>query len=279
MATDIKKILAGKTLGFLGGGNMAEAIIKGLIANELLDPARIIASDPLSDRCAYLAETYGIEANGDNVSLVNKADVIVLAVKPQVTQKVLAEVGTHMGAPKLMISVVAGVSIKTFAENVAEGTRIIRTIPNTPVTVMAGAVAIAADSPARPEDFEYTEAMFGAVGRTVRIDEKLIDTATGLSGSGPAFMFIMIEALADGGVNMGLTRDVALTLAAQTMMGAAKMFLESGIHPGRLKDMVTSPGGTTIAGLHQMEIGNVRASLMNAVEAATNRSKALGKIS
>ena len=279
MSQDNPNILEGKTLAFLGAGNMAEAIIKGLTANRVMAPGRIMASDVSEARCRYMAETYGIELLADNTDLVKRADVIVLAVKPQVTQEVLSAIAPHTGPSKLIISVVAGVCVERFAENLKKGTRIIRTIPNTPVTVMAGAIAIASDSEALPEDFAYTEAIFGTVSRTVRIDEKLMDAATGLSGSGPAFMFVMIEALSDGGVNAGLPRDVAQTLAAQTMMGAAKMFLESGLHPGKLKDMVTSPGGTTIAGLHQMEQGGVRISLMNAVKAATNRSKALGKMS
>jgi pyrroline-5-carboxylate reductase len=210
---------------------------------------------------------------------VEKADVLILAVKPQVTTPVLQFAGAGMGPNKLLVSIVAGVPVSAIAALVAAGTRIIRTIPNTPLMVMAGAVAIAADSPALPADFALARRIFDACGRTVMIEEKLMDAATGLSGSGPAYVFLMIEALADGGVKAGLTREVALTLAAQTLLGAARMCLTSGRHPGQLKDMVTSPGGTTIAGIHALEAGGVRAALMNAVEAATRRSKELGKLS
>jgi pyrroline-5-carboxylate reductase len=273
----LSESLNGKPLAFVGAGNVTEAIVKGLIAKDVISPGQILASDILEERRQYMSTTYGIKVTGDNADLVQRADVIIVAVKPQVTQVVLEDIGLYMGPSKLMISVVAGVSINTIAKSVKDGTRIIRTIPNTPVTVMAGGVAIASDSPANSQDFKVAQAVFQPVSRVVFIEEKLMDAATGLSGSGPAFMFVMIEALADGGVKMGMTREVAQTLAAQAMLGAAKLFLESGKHPGQLKNMVTSPGGTSIAGVHAMEAGGVRAALMNAVEAATLRSKELGK--
>lgn len=272
-------LLEGKTIGFIGAGNMAEAIIKGLISRGVVLSERVLASDVLAERRAYIADTYRVGVEEDNRLLVDKADVLVLAVKPQVTGPVLEFAGAGMGPGKLLVSIVAGVSVAAIAALVAPGTRIIRTIPNTPLMVMAGAVAIAADSPALPTDFELARRIFDACGRTVMIEEKLMDAATGLSGSGPAYVFLMIEALADGGVKAGLTREVALTLAAQTLLGAARLCLTSGRHPGELKDMVTSPGGTTIAGIHALEIGGVRAALMNAVEAATRRSKELGRLS
>jgi pyrroline-5-carboxylate reductase len=275
---DQTQLLEGKTIGFIGAGNMAEAIIKGLVSRGVVSPQRLVASDVLAERRAYIADTYRVAVEGDNRLLVEKADVLILAVKPQVTAPVLQFAGAGMGPDKLLISIVAGVPVAAIAALVAAGTRIIRTIPNTPLMVMAGAVAIAADSPALPADFALARRIFDACGRTVMIEEKLMDAATGLSGSGPAYVFLMIEALADGGVKAGLTREVALTLAAQTLLGAARMCLTSGRHPGQLKDMVTSPGGTTIAGIHALEAGGLRAALMNAVEAATRRSQELGKL-
>jgi len=203
--------------------------------------------------------------------------VIFLAVKPQAIPRVLDDISTNMGPEKLLISIVAGVPIQTLSAGLPKGPRIVRTMPNTPVTVMEGAMAIASDSPARPEDLKTVETLFQTIGRTVRVEEKLIDAVTGLSGSGPAYVFMILEALADGGVKMGLPRDVAETLSAQTLMGSAKLFLETRTNPGELKCRVTSPGGTTIAGIHELERGGIRASLMNAVESATKRSMELGK--
>ena len=277
MSLDIKSALKDKALGFIGAGNMAEAIIRGIIKNQVVLPDRILASDISDKRRAHMSKTFGIETLAENRSLIEQSNVLILAVKPQVIHEVLNDISAHMGPDKLLISIVAGVPIQTFVAALPQCPRVVRTIPNTPVTVMAGAIAIASDSPARPEDFETVETLFHPIGRTVRIEEKLIDAATGLSGSGPAYVFIILEALADGGVKMGLPRDVAETLAAQTLMGSAKMFLETRMNPGQLKCMVTSPGGTTIAGIHELEKGSVRASLMNAVESATKRSIELGK--
>ncbi len=277
MSLDIKSALKDKSLGFIGAGNMAEAIIRGIIKNQVVLPDRILASDISHERRVHMSKTFDMETLADNRSLIDRSNVLILAVKPQVIHEVLNDISVHMGPDKLLISIVAGVPIQTFVDALPQHPRVVRTIPNTPVTVMAGAIAIASDSPARPEDFETVETLFHPIGRTVRIEEKLIDAATGLSGSGPAYVFIVLEALADGGVKMGLPRDVAETLAAQTLMGSAKMFLETRTNPGQLKCMVTSPGGTTIAGIHELEKGGLRASLMNAVESATKRSIELGK--
>ena len=277
MSLNIESALKDKCLGFIGAGNMAEAAIRGIIQNQVVLPDRILASDTSDERRAHMSETFDIETERDNSTLVDRSNVIILAVKPQATPRVLDEISARMGPGKLLISIVAGFPIQAFSAALPRGPRIVRTIPNTPVTVMAGAIAIASDSPAHPEDFETVETIFKAIGRTVRIEEKLIDAATGLSGSGPAYAFIMLEALADGGVKMGLPRDVAETLAAQTLMGSAKLFLETRMNPGQLKCMVTSPGGTTISGIHELEKGGVRASLMNAVESATKRSIELGQ--
>jgi len=224
----------------------------------------------------YMQTTYAIRTTDDNAELVAGSDILVLAVKPQVANKVLHHIGPHTNDTKLVISIVAGLTVTAMASVLGPGTRIVRTVPNTPVFVGEGMVALASDGPARDDDYVITAAIFNPVARIVSIEEKLMDAALGVSGSGPAYGFLMIEALSDGGVKMGLPRQIALELAAQTLLGAAKMCLESGRHPGQLKDMVTSPGGTTIAALHKMEAAGVRAALMDAVEAATRRSEELG---
>ena len=274
---DINNALKGKRLGFIGAGTMAEAMIRGIIGNQVVQPDQIIASDVSAERKEHLSSAFDIQIAADNVSLVDQSSVIFLAVKPQAVPAVLKDISANADAETLLISIAAGVPVKTLAASLPKGPRIVRTMPNTPATVMEGAMAIASDSPARPEDLETVETLFRPIGKTVRIEEKLIDAVTGLSGSGPAYVFMILEALADGGVKMGLPRDVAETLAAQTLMGSAKLFLETRTNPGQLKCMVTSPGGTTISGIHELEKGGLRASLMNAVEAATLRSMELGK--
>ncbi len=277
MSLDIHNALKDKHLGFIGAGNMAEAMIRGIIQNQVVLPDKILVSDISVERREHLAGTFDVKTAADNGSLVDQSSVIFLAVKPQAVQGVLKGIGETMESDKLLISIAAGVPIQTLSDGLPKGPRIVRTMPNTPVTVMEGAMGIASDSPALPEDLETVETLFRPIGRTVRIEEKLIDAVTGLSGSGPAYVFMILEALADGGVKMGLPRDVAETLAAQTLMGSAKLFLETRTNPGELKCRVTSPGGTTIAGIHEMEKGAIRAALMNAVEAATKRSIELGK--
>jgi pyrroline-5-carboxylate reductase len=273
-----KDALAGRRIGFIGAGNMAEAIIRGLLESEAVKPDHITASDVMPERLNYMQTTYGINTLADNAELAGGTDILVLAVKPQVVASVLTHIGPRTDDTKLVISIVAGLTVAVMAAGLGAGTRIIRTVPNTPVFVGEGMVALASDGPARDEDYTAAEALFAPVARIVSIEEKLMDAALGVSGSGPAYVFLMIEALSDGGVKMGLPRHIALELAAQTLLGAAKMCLESGRHPGQLKDMVTSPGGTTIAALHKMEAGGVRSALMDAVEAATRRSEELGRL-
>lgn len=269
---------ADKKIGFVGAGNMAEALIRGLTGSRSVDPQLITVSEPLSERRAFMATTYGIAALADNRELAASADVLVLAVKPQVAAQVLDEMAPLTGPDKLVISIVAGLTTAVMQKSLARETRIIRTVPNTPVFVGEGMVAVADDGPALPEDYALAEALFNPVARTALMPEKLMDAALGVSGSGPAYVFLIIEALSDGGVKMGLPRPTALTLAAQTLLGAAKMCLESGKHPGQLKDMVTSPAGTTIAALHRMEAAGVRAALIEAVEAAARRAEELGRL-
>lgn len=267
--------LVKKKLGFIGGGNMASALVKGL-THSGFPSSRIWVADVDADRSKAIAEKHGVETAANNAELVKTCDVIVLSVKPQVIDRVLAAIGKDIRPDQLVVSVAAGVPISAMEARFPAGTRVVRTMPNTPATVEAGATAIAAGTSATEEDLAVARAMFSAVGRVVTLDESLLDAVTGLSGSGPAYVMLMIEALADGGVKVGLHRDTALLLAAQTVYGSAKLLLETGEHPGRLKDMVTSPGGTAIAGLHTLESGGLRRTLIDAVEAATNRAAQLG---
>ena len=224
-----------------------------------------------------LAKQYGIDVTTDNREIARRCGLVVLAVKPQILDKVLREIGDQLKAGTLVVSIAAGVDTATIEEAVADGVRVVRAMPNTPALVSAGATAVAAGKHASATDLATSRALFDAVGITVELDEVHLDAVTGLSGSGPAYIFLILEALADAGVKVGLSRRDALKLAAQTVMGSAKMLLETDEHPGKLKDMVTSPGGTAIAGLHTLEEGGLRTTLINAVETATKRARELGR--
>lgn len=265
-----------RRLGFLGSGNMATALVGGLVAGAVLPPDRILASDVKGERLEQLATEFGIRTTMDNHQLLRESDVVVLAVKPQVIDRVLTEIGADVRPDQLVISVAAGVPIEALEGRLPPGSHVVRAMPNTPATVLAGATAVAGGAHASADDLRVARELFEAVGRVVVLDESLLDAVTGLSGSGPAYVMLIIEALADGGVKVGLHRDTALLLAAQTVFGAAKLLLETGEHPGRLKDMVTSPGGTAIAGLHTLESGALRKTLIDAVECATERAAELG---
>jgi pyrroline-5-carboxylate reductase len=267
-----------RRLGFLGAGNMAGALIKGLLHGQVLPAAHITASDVKAERLEQLRMAHGIRTTTDNHALLRESDVLVLSVKPQVIDKVLTEVAALVRPDQLMISVAAGVPVEALEARLPPGSRVVRAMPNTPATVQAGATAIAAGAHASADDLRIARELFEAVGRVVVLDEALLDAVTGLSGSGPAYLMLVIDALADGGVKVGLQRDTALLLAAQTVFGSAKLLLETGEHPGRLKDMVTSPGGTAIAGLHALESGGLRKTLIDAVEVATKRSVELGEL-
>ena len=270
-------ILASHSIGFIGAGNMAEALIRGLVRGGHIAPHNVFASAPRNERLAELKAAYDIQVTRDNVEVARSAGLIVLSVKPQILDKVLREVGEHLRPNALVISIAAGVDTETIEEAVAEGVRVVRAMPNTPALVGAGATAIAAGKHADDTDLQTARAVFDAVGITVQLDESHLDAVTGLSGSGPAYIFLILEALADAGVKVGLSRRNAQRLAAQTVMGSAKLLLETDEHPGRLKDMVTSPGGTAIAGLHTLEEGGLRTTLINAVETATKRARELGR--
>ncbi len=266
----------GKTIAFLGAGNMAEALVKGLLRANVAEPREIICSDRRDERGPELTQRYGVRFTRSNLEATEVAGVVVLSVKPQVMNRLLDEIAPALDQHKLVISIAAGVPIQAIERKVGHGVRIVRTMPNTPALVGAGATALVAGEHATEDDLRQARALFDAVGKTVVVDEPLLDAVTGLSGSGPAYVFLVIEALSDAGVKVGLPRATAQELAAQTVLGSAKLLIETGEHPGRLKDQVTSPGGTAIAGLHTLEAGGLRTTLMDAVEAATRRSKELG---
>jgi pyrroline-5-carboxylate reductase len=270
-------ILATHTIGFIGAGNMAEALIRGLVRGGHVPAARITASGPRRERLDELAGSYGIAITLDNRALARNNGLVVLSVKPQIFDKVLREVGDQLQPGTLVVSIAAGVNTEAIERLVPEAVRVVRAMPNTPALVGAGATAIAPGKHASAADLATAKAMFDAVGISVVLDESHLDAVTGLSGSGPAYIFLILEALSDAGVKVGLSRRNAQLLAAQTVMGSAKMLLETDEHVGRLKDMVTSPGGTAITGLHTLEQGGLRTTLINAVEAATKRAKDLGR--
>lgn len=277
MSTTNPTRLRGRHLGFLGGGNMAAALIRGLLHSGSVTPDQILVSDVREERLTELRGTYGVQTTEDNVELVRSSDVHVVAVKPQIVDRILGTLSDGLREGNLVISIAAGVPIDAIEARLPASARVVRAMPNTAAIALAAATAIAPGAHATRDDLEIAKALFEAVGRCVVLDESLLDAVTGLSGSGPAYVMLIIDALADGGVKVGLARDTALLLAAQTVYGAAKLQLETGEHPGRLKDMVTSPGGTAIAGLHTLEAGGLRRTLMDAVEAAATRSAELGE--
>ncbi len=266
-----------KKIGFVGAGNMAGALIRGLLHSGTVQAAQIRASDVRDERLQELSRQHGISTTRDNAALVAWADVIVLAVKPQVIDKILTPLAASLQPEALVVSIAAGVPIGALESRLPREARVVRTMPNTASMALAGATAISPGMHASEADVAVARRLFEAIGRVVVLDEVLLDAVTGLSGSGPAYVMLIIEALADGGVKVGLHRETALLLAAQTVYGSAKLLLETGEHPGRLKDMVTSPGGTAIAGLHTLEAGGLRTTLIDAVENATLRSIELGE--
>ena len=264
-------------IGFLGAGQMATALAKGWATAGLLDLTHSLASDPYQAAREKFQATTGIRATNSNAEVIAAADVLVLAVKPQMMNAVLPEAAATISAKHLVVSIAAGITLKQLAEWIGSDTRLVRVMPNTPCLVGASATGYSVGPKATAADGELVGKLFRSVGNAFAVPENLLDAVTGLSGSGPAYVYVMIEALADGGVRVGLPRDIALSLAAQTVFGAAKMVLETGSHPAALKDAVASPGGTTIAGLHALERAGFRAGLMDAVEAAAKRATELGQ--
>jgi len=264
-------------IGFIGAGRMATAMVQSLIRSKLTTADRIVASDVVEEAREALGDMANVKVYSEYKPAVEESDVIFLAVKPQVMAEVLLELKPLLTAKHLVVSVAAGVSLTQLGAMLGPKVRLVRVMPNTPILVGAGAAAFCLGPKATFEDAELVQTILNTLGKAIELPERLMDAVTGLSASGPAYVAVMIEALADGGVCAGLSREIANQLATQTVYGTAKMLLETCLHPGMLKDMVASPGGTTIAGIHALERGGLRAALMDAVEAATKRSVELGK--
>jgi pyrroline-5-carboxylate reductase len=274
----MSRALDGKRIGFIGSGAMARALAGGLVSGGV-GTDQVSAADPSEEQRALFTSEVGSEATADNASLVANSDVVVVAVKPGVVAAVLNELAGKPGlGDKLWISIAAGIPLETFGEGLPAGARIVRAMPNTPALVGAGATAYCSNAAADDGDRDVARAMFESVGTSwMAPAESMLDAVTGLSGSGPAYVFLILEALSDAGVRVGLPRDAAHDLACQTVYGATRLAIETGRHPAQLKDQVTSPGGTTIAGLEQLEAAGVRAALYSAVAAATARSRELSR--
>ena len=256
---------------------MAEALVSGILKAKLAPPTNISATDISSSRLEHFKKTFQIVVGSDNAEEAKRADVIILCVKPQIMAMVASEIKDQLSPEQLLISVAAGYSLTRIQKDVGIKMSLVRAMPNTPAVIQEGVTALAGSSRLPLHHLQLAQTIFESVGKVVIVEESLMDAVTGLSGSGPAYIYLVIEALTDGGVRVGLPRAVASVLAAQTVLGAARMVLETGEHPALLKDRVTSPGGTTIAGLQQLEAGQLRATLMKAVEAATARSHELGQ--
>jgi pyrroline-5-carboxylate reductase len=265
------------SIGFVGGGQMAEAMVRGIMATGLVAPDRITIAEPAQARCQFLAGQYGVACTQDPDILCRKSDVVVLAVKPQLAAAVLTHYRPFVGERHLVLSIMAGVTLRTLADGFIGPVRLIRVMPNTPAMVLACAAAFSPNSHATAHDCEIATELFAAIGTCVQVPEHLLDAVTGLSGSGPGYVLTFIEAMIDAGVLTGLPRPIAEQLTVQTVLGAAKLVQESGEHPAILKGRVTSPGGTTIAGLQVLEKGGLRGLIMGAVAAATERSRTLGE--
>lgn len=272
-------MLGGKIVGIIGAGNMGEVLIRGLVHSGRVKKSDILASDVNPERLAAVEKAYGIRTTSSNAELVKKASIVILAVKPQNVDPLLEELAGSSHEHHVFVSIVAGVTTERLAEKMHHQSGVIRVMPNAPASVQAGITALCPGRNVSPEDLGRAEAIFGCIGKTVILqNEALMDVVTGLSGSGPAYVFMFIESLSDAGVQLGISRKEASLLAAQTVYGAAKMLLETGKHPSELKDIVATPGGTTFAGLKMLEKCNFRSTLMEAVEAATRRSRELGAL-
>jgi len=264
-------------LGIIGTGNMGSALLKTIITKNILNEKSLIIYDKDKTITEELTTHFNVKVAENSTEIARSSQYVLLAVKPQVINAVLDEIGPYLTPKQTLVSIAAGVSLEHLGKFFNKEVGIIRIMTNTPLMVGTGASAISQNKHVNSDNIEFIKKIFNSGGIVVELDEEHIDAVTGLSGSGPAYIFLIIEALADGGVKMGLSRRIALKLAAQTALGAAKLVLETGKHPGELKDMVASPGGTTITALHELEKAGLRATLMRAVEVATEKSKALNK--
>jgi pyrroline-5-carboxylate reductase len=264
-----------KNIVLIGGGNMGTALLKGILKAKLTTAQKITVVDVHAGRREELHRVYKVHTTMDPVGPVSKAKVVILAVKPQTLVSVLDKIRPAVKPDLLVISIAAGVESTFIRDRLGQKNPVIRVMPNIAATVDAAASALSGSAPVTEEHFKVAEAIFGAVGEVVRVEEQHLDAVTGLSGSGPAYIYMVIEALCDGGVKMGLAREIAMKLATQTVLGAAKLVKETGQHPATLKDQVTTPGGTTISAIHELEERGLRAMLISAVVTATNRSNEL----
>jgi pyrroline-5-carboxylate reductase len=278
MASPATSINADLTVGFIGAGRMCQALSKGFHNAGLVKLENMICSDVSTEMLDIVSKSHGIKTTMSNIDVVKSSDVIIIAVKPHMVVEVLKEASAYMGSQpaekrnKLLVSIAAGITISQIEKHTPDGMRVVRVMPNTPALVQCGASVYSRGSKATPDDEAVVNRLFSSIGYCTTLPEKYLDAVTALSGSGPAYGFLAIEALADGGVKMGLPRDIAQKLAAQTLMGAAKMVMETGQHPGQLKDAVCSPGGTTIAAVHHLEQSGFRNALIGAVETAHKKS-------
>lgn len=271
-------MLNNKKIAVVGAGHMGRALIGGMIRAKLVAAKNITASRRNEDALADLRRQWGVHAVADNRKAVKGADIVILAVKPQMAVKVLTEIAPAIARSQLVISVMAGIKTDTIVQKLKKPVAVVRAMPNTPCLVDAGATAIAAGRHAQEKDLAAAEAVFASVGKVVTLPEAALDAVTGVSGSGPVYVYMIIEAMIDGAVKMGIPRDVATKLAAQTVYGAAKLVIETGKHPAILKDEVTTPGGTAINAIHVLEAKGLRSVLIDAIVAATLRSQELSRL-
>ncbi|MFO7569501.1 MAG: pyrroline-5-carboxylate reductase [Smithellaceae bacterium] len=271
-------MFTGRKIAIIGGGKMGSILARGMISRKLISPRSMTVTDIDPERLEDLRSSLKVQVSTDNKKTVRDADIIILAVKPQNFSETLREIRPSATGAKIFISIAAGITTGFIEKALPKGARVLRVMPNVNAMAEEGAAAVSKGKNACDGDISFALAICNAVGLAVEVDEKLMDAVTGLSGSGPAYCFVMIEALADAGVQLGLPRDLAEKLAAQTLLGSARVCLDSHQHPAQLKNMVTSPGGTTAAGLKALEEGKIRATLIAAVEASANRAKELSAV-
>lgn len=271
-------MLKNKTIAVIGSGHMGAALAGGMVRGKLVDAKNITCTRRDAGPLEELHKQWGVHVTTDNVKAVKGKDIVILAIKPQQSADVLAQIAPAVDKDQLIISVMAGLPTEVIARKLGKPVAVVRAMPNTPALIDQGATAIAKGAHAHDEHLAMAEQIFGSVGKVVVLPESLLDAVTGLSGSGPVYIYMVIEAMTDGGVKMGIPRTVALQLAAQTVLGAAKLVLDTGKHPAILKDEVTTPGGTAIAAIHELEAKGLRTVLIDAIQTATNRSKELSKL-
>jgi pyrroline-5-carboxylate reductase len=277
-STTASALPATTRVAILGAGKMGGILLQAFLKSGLVAPAQIIATVAHPERAAALSKQFGVTVSTDNLAAARTADVILLGVKPQQMTELVRSLAPALTPAKLLISFAASVKTSMLEEAAGMAIPVVRAMPNTPAKLGAGVTALCRGAHATDAQLALAEQIFATVGRTVTVDEKHMDAVTGLSGSGPAFLYIIIEALAEAGVNVGLPRDTATLLAAQTTFGAAKMVLETGSHPALLKDEVTTPGGCTVDGILELEEGGLRVTLIKAVKRATERARELANL-